>query len=317
MTIEKSKIRTITGKKAQAMVEFAIAVPIVMVLVLGVFEFGRLIFVYTSITSASREAARYGAGVGSTDSGTILYQDCSGIRDAAIRIGRFAGVKTSDVHIFHDSGPDTSLIEYCKTPSDLVDFQQDDRISVKVDVEYDPVVPLVNIPSFILHSQSAHTILLGADVVAVQQPSNAGGGQICDVTPYLITVTNPLGPVVSATIENTSGSDVIINNLLIVWDTTSSPVLQSMSGIPGIAYPPPSPANLGPAYSTSLGWVFPNSTEDDFKAANIFIYIFKSAQEQPHHPAYDGSWRQNMRIRTIGDKYETNKLTQRKRAKPG
>ena len=264
------------GKKAQAMVEFAIAVPIVMVLVLGVFEFGRLIFVYTSITSASREAARYGAGVGSTDSGTLLYQDCAGIRDAAVRIGRFAGVRASDVHIFHDNGPNTTPIEYCKTPSDFVDFHQDDRISIKVDVQYDPIVPLLNIPSFILHSQNAHTILMGADVVALQQPVNVGGGQICDVTPYDITVTNPLGPVVSATIENTSGVDVSITNLLIVWDTTSSPVLQSISGIPGIAYPPPSPANLGPSYSTSLGWVFPNSTEDD-QETQTFSFTFSKA----------------------------------------
>lgn len=276
MVIEKSEDTGNTGKKGQAMVEFAIAIPIVMILVLAIFDFGRLIFVYTSISAASREAARYGAGVGSTISGTLLYNDCDQIKAAAIRIGRFAGVKASDIHIFHDTGPDTTKVEYCTNPTDTVNFQQDDRISVKVDVRYDPIIPIVNIPSFILHSQSAHTILLGADVVAIQQPVNPGEGQICDVTPYKITVTNPIGPVVSATIENTSGSDVTIKNILIVWDTTSSPVLQSISGIPGIAYPPPNPANLGPAYSTPVNWNFPNSTVDNPKPQS-FSFTFSKA----------------------------------------
>ena len=247
------------GEKAQAMVEFALAVPIIMVLVLGIFEFGRLIFVYTTITSASREAARYGAGVGSTNAGTFLYNDCNGIRAAALRIGRFAGLKDLDIHIYHDQGPDTTQIEYCKNPTDSVNFRPDDRISVKVDVVYDPIMPLVNIPPFIMHSQNSHTILLGANVVALPQPVNAGEGQTCDMSPYKITVTNPLGPVVQVYILNTSETTRTITNLLIVWDTTGSPVLQSINGISG-AYPPPSPANLGPAYSTPLDWVFPSTT---------------------------------------------------------
>ena len=121
MVIEKSEDTGNTGKKGQAMVEFAIAIPIVMILVLAIFDFGRLIFVYTSISAASREAARYGAGVGSTISGTLLYNDCDQIKAAAIRIGRFAGVKASDIHIFHDTGPDTTKVEYCTNrPTQLI-----------------------------------------------------------------------------------------------------------------------------------------------------------------------------------------------------
>ena len=251
---------TPVGEKAQAIVEFALAVPLVMVMVLALFEFSRLIFVYTTITSASREAARYGAGVGSTDAGTMLYNDCNGIKAAAIRVGRFAGLNESDIHIYHDSGPDTTQIEYCTNPSDTVHFGPDDRISVKVDAFYDPIMPLVNIPPFTLHSQNSHTILLGANVVALPQPVNVGGGQTCDVSPYKITVSNPSGPEVQVFLLNTSDTNLTITNLLLVWDTSGSPVLQSINGIPG-ANPPSSPANLGPSYSTPLEWPFLSTTD--------------------------------------------------------
>ena len=50
------------GKRAQAIVEFAIVLPILLMLLVGIFEVGRLIFMYAAVTNASREAARYGSG---------------------------------------------------------------------------------------------------------------------------------------------------------------------------------------------------------------------------------------------------------------
>jgi Flp pilus assembly protein TadG len=47
----------------QGMVEFALALPIFLLLVLGIFEFGRLMITYTSVYAAAREGARYGAAV--------------------------------------------------------------------------------------------------------------------------------------------------------------------------------------------------------------------------------------------------------------
>ena len=273
MVNDKSGNTANQGKKAQAMVEFAIAIPIIMVLVLAIFEFGRLIFVYTSISAASREAARYGAGVGDTNPGTNLYNDCAGIKAAAVRIGRFAGVKESNISIYHyypnpaynpsaypppvPPIPEFLKDQYCiGMTEDNVAFNQDDRIEVKVDVKFDPIVPLVNISSFFLHSQNAHTILTGADVAAVPQPTNLAGGQICDVTPYKIYVTNPLGPIVNVYLLNTSGATVVVGNILIVWDTTSGPVLQTISGIVS-----ENPNSSGPSYSSStVNWNFGAAT---------------------------------------------------------
>lgn len=46
------------GRSGQALVEFALVVPLLLVLVLGVVEFGRAWNVYQVITDAAREAAR-------------------------------------------------------------------------------------------------------------------------------------------------------------------------------------------------------------------------------------------------------------------
>src|ERR1051326_6337284 len=83
--------------KAQAMVEFAIALPVLLLLLWGIIEVGRFLFIYSSVVTASRTAVRYGAtaGPGSDyttsggpdNSSYTRYQDCSGIRSQAQRFG--------------------------------------------------------------------------------------------------------------------------------------------------------------------------------------------------------------------------------------
>src|SRR5574340_728 len=50
-------------KRGQSMVEFALAFPIFLMIVIGIMEFGRLFITYTSVFAAAREGARYGAAV--------------------------------------------------------------------------------------------------------------------------------------------------------------------------------------------------------------------------------------------------------------
>lgn len=68
----------------QGMVEFALAFPIFLLLVLGIFEFGRLLITYASVYAAAREGARYGSAVENLcDNGQIVAQ--------AERVGFLAG----------------------------------------------------------------------------------------------------------------------------------------------------------------------------------------------------------------------------------
>ena len=205
MKLEPEKRKSARG---QGMVEFALTIPIVLILMLGIIEFGRLLFVYTSITSAGREAARYGSAIGANESGTPYYDDCAGIKAAAMRIGQFAGVKEDNIKIYHDKGPsdvnpDPNKVEYCKTsaPGTVV-FGQTDRIVVFIDILYTPISPLVNLPSFHLYSENAHSVLMGSDVVA-KDVTTSGGGQVCDVSNFVVfSQSSPTGAADEIVIKN-------------------------------------------------------------------------------------------------------------------
>ena len=47
--------------KGQDLVEFALVIPILLVLVLGVFELGRFVHAYIIVTTAAGDGARYGS----------------------------------------------------------------------------------------------------------------------------------------------------------------------------------------------------------------------------------------------------------------
>jgi Flp pilus assembly protein TadG len=60
--------RTLRGKKGAAVVEFALVVPILLLLVIGILEFGRVLHTYLVVVNAAREGARYAAvGISKTD----------------------------------------------------------------------------------------------------------------------------------------------------------------------------------------------------------------------------------------------------------
>ena len=60
----KSKMYLPKKNRAQAMVEFAIALPILLMLLYGILEAGRLLFLYSTVVTASRQAVRYGSATG-------------------------------------------------------------------------------------------------------------------------------------------------------------------------------------------------------------------------------------------------------------
>lgn len=159
-------------QKAQGMVEFALVLPILLMLLLGIIAFSHLFFVYSMTVSASREAARWGAAVGITGSGVPRYRDCQSIRDAAVRTGGIVGVSADHIVIQYDRGPDPtkpgqSLAPYntCPAPGQTPfgpiesDVRLGDRILVTVNVDYQSIVPFINIPSRTLTAVTARTII--------------------------------------------------------------------------------------------------------------------------------------------------------------
>lgn len=61
--------KRVKEKKGQALVEFALVLPILLILVFGIIEFGRVFNAYIVVSNASREGARQ-AAVGNTSAKT-------------------------------------------------------------------------------------------------------------------------------------------------------------------------------------------------------------------------------------------------------
>jgi Flp pilus assembly protein TadG len=130
------------GYIGQGVVEFAVALPVVLLVILGTVEFGRLMITHTAISSASREAARFGAAVGNLDLGVLPpYEDCAGIRDAAKQTTRaFMVLDDAEINIEYDKGPGTAIYSVCSPPTNSVELG--DRIVVSITTTYEPLIPL-------------------------------------------------------------------------------------------------------------------------------------------------------------------------------
>ncbi len=147
---------------AQAMVEFALVLPILLLLVYGMIEVGRLIFIYSIVTTASREAVRYGSATGLNLAGTSAqFRDCAGIQNAAQAMDAINVIENEDIIITFDHGPETGDFAACP-PGEV---QTGDRIKVQVSADFTPLVPLVPLNPITVTSSSARTLLVDIEIL--------------------------------------------------------------------------------------------------------------------------------------------------------
>jgi Flp pilus assembly protein TadG len=62
----------IRDEKGQSMIEFAVILPLLLLLLCGMFDFGRLMYAYMQMNNAAQETVRLG-GLGKTDSQIIVF----------------------------------------------------------------------------------------------------------------------------------------------------------------------------------------------------------------------------------------------------
>jgi hypothetical protein len=175
------RIRNFPGEKkpAQAMVEFAIALPVLLLMLYGILEAGRLLFLYSTVVTASRQAVRYGSATGEGNNGVPRYQDCDGIRSAASKVGYLGPFDT--ITLQYDQGvtntnPPVPVDQkaYCtgSTDSSLnTEILQGNRTRLVVTVtkEFRPIVPkLVPFIQRNITASSARTILYSVPIVVEQ-----------------------------------------------------------------------------------------------------------------------------------------------------
>jgi Flp pilus assembly protein TadG len=154
--------------RAQAIVEFAIALPVLLMLLVGIMEVGRLLVMYAMVNNASRDAVRYASSWGVESSGAqyARYAYCSGIKTTAKKSGYFLNLQNSDISILYDSGPSTAskVSGGCNASSGedgdvTAAVSSEDRVIVTVTKIYNPLLALLPIPSRTITSSSSRTIL--------------------------------------------------------------------------------------------------------------------------------------------------------------
>ena len=152
------------------MLEFALTLILLLVVVLGLLEVGRLLFVYAAVVTSAREAARYASVAGRNDSGNLYFQDCNGIRNAASRVTFFQNVQNSDILIYYnvngnnDGDGNPIFTQYC-TPGSSVDssvtLDTNDRVRVDVGTTFNTIVEFLPLEDGIQIDSSASRSILG------------------------------------------------------------------------------------------------------------------------------------------------------------
>jgi len=210
-------VKKITSKpnKAQAMVEFALVLPILLLLLYGILEAGRLLFIYSTIVTASRQAVRYGSATGEGSSTVPRYQDCAGIRAAAQRVDYLNAFEDRDIVIEWDNGPGTTVNKnFCGgnpvtslPPSDdtFGPTNNQARLLVTIDGDYLPIVPRIvgflersDAKNNAIKAQSARTVMVSVTIFVTAPPSNW--------TPSTSTATKTSTPTDTPTATNTATS---------------------------------------------------------------------------------------------------------------
>jgi Flp pilus assembly protein TadG len=107
------------GSRGQSLVEFSLVFPVFVLVVLGIFDGGRLIYAYNTVSNASRDAARVaivnqstsGTATCDTTSTSAWYEGC------AIASAIALDVTTSDVTVSYLDPTDASEKTLCSPPS--------------------------------------------------------------------------------------------------------------------------------------------------------------------------------------------------------
>ena len=148
------------GQRAQGIVEFALAAPIFFLIILGIFEFGRLFITYSSIYSAAREGARYGAAADNLCTG--------GVESQSKRAGLVAGA--INITTNYDRGVGTAVFSNC-TQAKL-----GDRIIVTASVPFDFITGFIPLPGggpITLRSTAKRTIIRDVYFTWTLEPPNS------------------------------------------------------------------------------------------------------------------------------------------------
>ena len=122
-------------ERAQGLVEFALILPILVVIVLGIINLAYVFFVHTSLVGAAHEGVRYGI---------VEPRDAAGICDRVVSHGFLTALELERITVTYD---DLGVTFQCDEPESHVDGDDitpgDHRLSVRVEHDLPPLTPII------------------------------------------------------------------------------------------------------------------------------------------------------------------------------
>ena len=139
------------SSRGQGLLEFALVIPLLLLLVMGIVEFGRVFAVYVNLFNAAREGARYGM---------VAASDKPGIerraRERIFLVDPDPGAPNPvNVSVWYDHYP------YSTDPiTDPAVVRRGDRVVVQVAYDLLTITPLIQAfaPSLTIETQAARTV---------------------------------------------------------------------------------------------------------------------------------------------------------------
>lgn len=273
-------------KNGQGMVEFALVMPILLLAIYGLFEVGRMVFIYSNVVSASREAVRYGSATG-TVNGFEQYKDCPGIRRAAHRVDFLGSISDTGISIEYYNAAGSLLYSIagaaCPAASSLPNVPTGGLIKVTVSGSFSPLAAIVRLTPKTFTSWGERTILgqiNTSGISAPPPPPPSTGPQAPIITKSFLPTTIVLGekatliiyisnPNDSTTLNNISFSDTYpggLNNVnpLVTSNNCGGTLAASAGGnsigLSGASLPPYSQCSLTSVVTSGAVGVYPNTT---------------------------------------------------------
>ena len=197
-------------RRGQGMVEFALAIPIFLMLVLGIIEFGRMFLMYTSVFAGAREGARYGAAVE-----TVC--DTSGLHDAVRRVGFFAG--DVNIGIQYDDG--FGNLKACN------ETVLGDRVNVTTEITFESITGVI--PELTLRSTARRTLIKRAFLEWTLQPPSEMAGNVPPAVTFGPSEGETVTPEESETVTPEPSGTVTPEETETTTETAGPPVCDSGS----------------------------------------------------------------------------------------
>ena len=120
------------GQVGQALVEFALVLPVIVVVVFGILDVGRAVFTYNTLSEAARQGSRT----------AIVNQGGTAPEDAAIAYAPSLGLTTSDVDVCYKTA--MSSQRDCSSSTDTCSAIAIGCLAVvDANVPYVPMTPVI------------------------------------------------------------------------------------------------------------------------------------------------------------------------------